>query len=83
MDSKRRLPSSKLSAGSFERRLKQSGRLFYRRGLTSIHLCPPINTRKNDTQDYDLIVEKENKLQRVQVKSTGCIGKGRELSSCT
>ena len=30
----------------------------------------------NDTQDYDLIVEKENRLQRVQVKATGCIGKG-------
>ena len=26
----------------------------------------------NDTQDYDLIVEKENKLKRVQVKSTDC-----------
>ena len=40
----------------------------------------------NDTQDYDLIVEKENKLQRVQVKSTGCIGKGGNyqvaLKSC-
>lgn len=30
----------------------------------------------NDTQDYDLIVEKNGILQRVQVKSTGCIGKG-------
>ena len=30
----------------------------------------------NDTQDYDLIVEKDNKLERVQVKSTGCIDKG-------
>ena len=29
----------------------------------------------NDTQDYDLIVEKDNKLKKVQVKSTGCIGK--------
>ena len=40
----------------------------------------------NDTQDYDLIVEKENKLQKVQVKSTGCIGKGNHyqvaLKSC-
>jgi len=40
----------------------------------------------NDTQDYDLIVEKDNKLQRVQVKSTGCIGKGGNyqvaLKSC-
>ena len=40
----------------------------------------------NDTQDYDLVVEKENKLQRVQVKSTGCIGKGGNyqvaLKSC-
>lgn len=26
----------------------------------------------NDTQDYDLIVEKENKLKRIQVKSTDC-----------
>lgn len=26
----------------------------------------------NDTQDYDLIVDKENLLKRVQVKSTGC-----------
>ena len=30
----------------------------------------------NDTQDYDLIVEKNWILQRVQVKATGCIGKG-------
>ena len=40
----------------------------------------------NDTQDYDLIVEKDNVLQRVQVKSTGCIGKGGNyqvaLKSC-
>ena len=26
----------------------------------------------NDTQDYDLIVEKDNKLSRVQVKVTSC-----------
>ena len=26
----------------------------------------------NDTQDYDLIVDKENKIQKVQVKSTSC-----------
>ena len=26
----------------------------------------------NDTQDYDLIVEKDNKLKRVQVKATSC-----------
>ncbi len=26
----------------------------------------------NDTQDYDLIVEKHNKLSRVQVKATSC-----------
>lgn len=26
----------------------------------------------NDTQDYDLIVDKDNKIKRVQVKSTGC-----------
>lgn len=26
----------------------------------------------NDTQDYDLIVEKDKKLQTVQVKSSGC-----------
>ena len=40
----------------------------------------------NDTQDYDLIVEKNNILQKVQVKSTGCIGKGGNyqvaLKSC-
>lgn len=30
----------------------------------------------NDTQDYDLIVEKNGILQRVQVKATGYIGKG-------
>lgn len=26
----------------------------------------------NDTQDYDLIIEKDSKLKTVQVKSTGC-----------
>lgn len=26
----------------------------------------------NDTQDYDLIVDKDNIIKRVQVKSTGC-----------
>ena len=26
----------------------------------------------NDTQDYDLVVEKNNKLHRVQVKATSC-----------
>ena len=26
----------------------------------------------NDTQDYDLIVDKNNLIKRVQVKSTGC-----------
>lgn len=26
----------------------------------------------NDTQDYDLIVDKDNKIKKVQVKSTGC-----------
>lgn len=26
----------------------------------------------NDTQDYDLIVDKDNILKRIQVKSTGC-----------
>lgn len=26
----------------------------------------------NDTQDYDLIVEKDNKLKRIQVKATSC-----------
>lgn len=29
----------------------------------------------NDTQDYDLIVEKEGKLKKIQVKATGCITK--------
>ena len=40
----------------------------------------------NDTQDYDLVVEKENMLKKVQVKSTGCIEKGEHyqvsLKSC-
>ena len=27
----------------------------------------------NDTQDYDLIVDKNNKVEKIQVKSTGCI----------
>ena len=26
----------------------------------------------NDTQDYDLIVDRENKIKRVQVKATSC-----------
>ena len=26
----------------------------------------------NDTQDYDLIVDKDNKLSKIQVKSTSC-----------
>ena len=26
----------------------------------------------NDTQDYDLIVDKDNLIKRVQIKSTGC-----------
>ena len=26
----------------------------------------------NDTQDYDLVVEKESKVYSIQVKSTGC-----------
>lgn len=26
----------------------------------------------NDTQDYDLIIEKNNVLKTVQVKATGC-----------
>ena len=26
----------------------------------------------NDTQDYDLIVDKNNRIERVQVKATGC-----------
>lgn len=29
----------------------------------------------NDTQDYDLLVDKNNVIKRVQVKSTGCITK--------
>ena len=40
----------------------------------------------NDTQDYDLIVDKGDKLQRVQVKCTGCLDEyGRysvSLRSC-
>lgn len=29
----------------------------------------------NDTQDYDLIVDKENNIEKIQVKSTGCLTK--------
>ena len=29
----------------------------------------------NDTQDYDLVVEKDNKLKRVQVKASSCKSK--------
>lgn len=29
----------------------------------------------NDTQDYDLIVDKDNIMERIQVKSTGCVTK--------
>ena len=40
----------------------------------------------NDTQDYDLIVDKGDKLQKVQVKCTGCLDEyGRyavSLRSC-
>ena len=40
----------------------------------------------NDTQDYDLIVEKDNKIERVQVKSSSCIDKNGKyqvaLKSC-
>lgn len=40
----------------------------------------------NDTQDYDLIVDKDNNLKRVQVKSTSCITKSGNyqvaLKSC-
>lgn len=40
----------------------------------------------NDTQDYDLIVEKDNILKRVQVKSTSCRAKSGNyqvaLKSC-
>lgn len=40
----------------------------------------------NDTQDYDLIVDKNNILKRVQVKSSGCITKSGNyqvaLKSC-
>lgn len=40
----------------------------------------------NDTQDYDLIVDKDNILKRVQVKSTSCIDKNGKyqvaLKSC-
>ena len=40
----------------------------------------------NDTQDYDLIVDKDNKIKRVQVKSTSCITKSGNyqvaLKSC-
>ena len=40
----------------------------------------------NDTQDYDLIVDKDNIIKRVQIKSTSCIGKSGNyqvaLKSC-
>ena len=39
----------------------------------------------NDTQDYDLIVEKNNQLKRVQVKATSCMRNGNyqvALKSC-
>ena len=40
----------------------------------------------NDTQDYDLIVDKDNTLKRIQVKSTSCITKSGNyqvaLKSC-
>lgn len=40
----------------------------------------------NDTQDYDLIVDKDSILKRVQVKSTSCIDKNGKyqvaLKSC-
>lgn len=29
----------------------------------------------NDTQDYDLIVDKKNNIEKIQVKSTGCLTK--------
>ena len=40
----------------------------------------------NDTQDYDLIVDRNNALKRIQVKSTSCRGKSENyqvaLKSC-
>ena len=40
----------------------------------------------NDTQDYDLVIEKNNMLQTVQVKSSGCKNKNGHfqvaLKSC-
>lgn len=40
----------------------------------------------NDTQDYDLIVDKNNIMEKIQVKSTGCVTKYRNyqvaLKSC-
>ena len=40
----------------------------------------------NDTQDYDLIIEKDGEIKTVQVKSTGCKTKNRiyqvALQSC-
>ena len=40
----------------------------------------------NDTQNYDLVIEKNNTLQTVQVKSSGCINKSGHfqvaLKSC-
>lgn len=40
----------------------------------------------NDTQDYDLVIEKDGKLDKVQVKATGCKTKNNiyqvSLKSC-
>ena len=40
----------------------------------------------NDTQDYDLVIEKDGKLAKVQVKATGCKTKNNiyqlSLKSC-
>lgn len=40
----------------------------------------------NDTQDYDLVIEEDNILRKVQVKATGCIDRNEKyqvaLKSC-
>lgn len=33
--------------------------------------CYLIRTKKNDTQDYDLLVDKDNIISRISIKATG------------
>ena len=36
----------------------------------------------NDTQDYDLIVDKDNILKKIQVKATSCKTKYNRIREC-